>query len=42
MKIKSKIMKFSGDRKIVEIPKSVRDEFMVGEVVKIEKTKKKL
>lgn len=36
MKVKSKIVKF-GDRKIVEIPKSIRDNFMIGEQVLIEK-----
>ena len=40
MKIKLKISKFTGDRKIIEIPKVLRDNFEVGEIVFIEKVKK--
>jgi hypothetical protein len=39
MKIKSKVSKFSGQRKIVEIPAAVRDNFKVGEDVVIVKDK---
>jgi len=39
MQIKSKVNKF-GDRKIVEIPKSVRDNFAIGEIVYITKLKR--
>ncbi len=39
MKIKTKVTKFTGDRKIVEIPKAVRDNFEVGEPVIITKEK---
>ena len=39
MKVKSKVVKY-GERKIVEIPKAVRDNFKIGEDVTIEKTKK--
>ena len=39
IKIHSRVSQFSGDRKIVEIPASVRDNFEVGEKVNIEKTK---
>jgi hypothetical protein len=39
MKIKTKVSTFTKGRKIVEIPASVRDEFVVGEVVTIEKVK---
>ena len=38
MKIKSKIAKFTGNRKIIEIPESVRDNFNIGEEVTITKT----
>ena len=37
MKFKSKVAKFTGERKIVEIPESVRDNFKVGEEVMITK-----
>ena len=37
IKIKSKVSKFSGDRKIVEIPAVVRDNFKIGEEVTINK-----
>ena len=37
MKIKSKVTKFTGERKIVEIPKAARDNFKLGEEVNIEK-----
>ena len=37
MKVKSKVYKFSGDRKIVEIPIAVRDNFKIGEEVFIVK-----
>ncbi len=39
MKIKSKVAKFSNGRKIVEVPKAVRDNFEVGEQVIIQKIK---
>ena len=35
MKVKSKVAKFTGQRKIVEIPESVRDNFKIGEEVTI-------
>lgn len=41
MKIKSRVTKFTGHRKIVEIPAAVRDNFKIGEAVNIEKTKVK-
>ena len=41
MQIKSKVAKYCGDRKIVEIPSAARDNFKVGEVVKIIKEKHK-
>ena len=41
MKIKSKVTKFTGPRKIVEIPKAARDNFKLGEEVNIEKVKEK-
>jgi len=37
MKFKSKVVKFTGERKIVEIPESVRNNFKIGEKVTIEK-----
>ena len=37
MQIKSKVSKFTGKRKIVEIPKAARDNFKVGEEVLIKK-----
>ena len=40
IKIKSKVSKFTGDRKIVEIPKAARDNFRPGEEVNIEKIPK--
>lgn len=40
MEIKSKVYKFTGERKIVEIPPAVRDNFKIGEYVKIIKIKK--
>jgi hypothetical protein len=40
MKIKSKVAKFTGDRKIVEIPTAVKDNFKIGEDVTIEKSGK--
>ncbi len=39
MKIKSKVTKFCGDRKIIEIPKAARDNFELKEEVIIEKIK---
>ena len=39
MKFKSKVAKFTGERKIVEIPESVRDNFKIGEEVTITKEK---
>ena len=41
IKIISKVIKFTGPRKIVEIPASIRDNFRLGETVSIEKIKKK-
>jgi hypothetical protein len=38
MKIKSKVAKF-GKRKIVEIPKAVREEFKIGEDVVLERAR---
>jgi len=40
MKIKSKVVKFGKERKIVEIPTAVRDNFRFGEVVFVSKIKK--
>lgn len=40
MKVKSKVVKFTGDRKIIEIPKSVKDNFKIGEPVIITKQNK--
>lgn len=40
MRIRSKVMKFTGDRKVVEIPINVRDNFRIGETVFIEKIKR--
>ncbi len=37
MKFKSKVAKFTGERKIVEIPNAVKDNFKIGEEVTIEK-----
>ena len=37
MKIKSRVAKFTGDRKIVEIPIAVKDNFKIGEEVTIQK-----
>jgi len=36
MKIKSKVQKW-GERRIIEIPKNVRDNFEIGEEVEINK-----
>jgi len=41
MKTKSKVSKFTGKRKIVEIPAIDRDEFKVGDKVFIQKIKKR-
>lgn len=41
MKIKSKVSKFGNDRKMVEIPVSVRDNFDAGEEVEINKIEKR-
>ena len=41
MKIKSRVTKFCGDRKIIEIPKAIRDNFKVGESVIITIAKEK-
>ena len=41
MKVKTRVAKFSGDRKIVEIPSAVKENFKIGEVVYIVKLKKK-
>lgn len=40
MKIKSNVVKFGEERKIVEIPCAIRDNFKIGETVWIEKVKK--
>ncbi len=40
MKVKSKVYKFTGDRKIVEIPPYARDNFKIGEKVTIIKNTK--
>ncbi len=40
MRVKSKVSKFTGNRKIVEIPQAVRDNFKIGENVIIQKQKK--
>ena len=37
MKIKSRVTKFGKERKIVEIPKPIRDNFNVGDKVHLEK-----
>ena len=37
MEITSRVTKFTGERKVVEIPKAVRDEFAIGDKVKIRK-----
>ncbi len=42
MEAKSKVRKYSEERKIVEIPKSVRDNFEDKEEVLITKVKNKL
>ena len=42
MKIKSKVVKFTGERKVVEIPYSVRENFSVGDIVSIEKSTGKI
>jgi len=39
MMIKGKVAKFTDNRKIIEIPQSVRDNFSVGEEVIITKKK---
>ena len=39
MKIRSKIRNYGSGRKMVEIPKSVRDNFEEGEEVIVEKVK---
>lgn len=39
MKFKSKVAKFTGDRKIVEIPNAIKNNFKIGEEVTIEKSK---
>ena len=40
MKTISKVAKFSGKRKIVEIPSKNRDEFEIGDAVEVRKVKK--
>jgi len=37
MKFKSRVTKFGKQRKIIEIPKNIRDEYSVGELVCVEK-----
>lgn len=37
--IKSKVRKMGNDRKVIEVPYSVRDGFEEGEVVEIKKVK---
>ena len=39
MKIRSKVAKFGNERKIIELPKAVRDNFKIGEEVVIDKVK---
>ena len=41
MKVKSRVTKTTETRKHVEIPKAVRDEFLIGEEVYIVKKKAK-
>lgn len=41
MKLKLKIVKFSGERKIIEIPKFFRDDYKIGEKVIVMKDKRK-
>jgi len=38
--IKSKVRKSQGDRKVIEVPKAVRDEFNAGEEVEFQKVRK--
>lgn len=40
IKIKLKVVKFSGKRKIIELPKVIRGNFRIGEDVFIEKVKR--
>lgn len=40
MKIKSRVSKFGKDRKIIELPKTSRDNFKIAEEVYIEKIPK--
>ena len=35
MKVKAKVSKFTDERKIIEIPTAVRDNFKIGEEVTI-------
>ena len=37
LKIKAKVVKFTDERKIIEIPATVRDNFEIGEEVIIKK-----
>ena len=37
MKVKAKVSKFTDERKIIEIPTAVRDNFKIGEEVTITK-----
>ncbi len=36
MKVRSKVVKFGPERKIIEIPKSVRDNFEIGDEVELD------
>ena len=38
--VKSKVRKFQGDRKVIEVPKAVRDDYDAGEEVEFEKVRK--
>lgn len=37
--VKSKVSRHSGERKIIEVPKAVRDDFDIGEEVEVRKVK---
>jgi antitoxin component of MazEF toxin-antitoxin module len=41
-KVISKVRKWGGWRKVIEIPKAVRDEFNVGEEVEVKKVGKSI
>ena len=38
--IKSNIRKFQGNRKVIEVPKAVRDDYLEGEEVEFQKVRK--